>query len=225
MAPSLSYEELRKKKLEENKKKLEELNLGHLSVAFREATTSPKPSPVKSLKRKAPQEQGIVVLRRSNRVAKLPEPPKYREEAWNVVKRPRRTYKRRDLSHRVYASDEERMYAQTKAEEVEEKLGCELPTFVKPMLQSHVTGGFWLGLPTQFSNSYLPKHDATVTLVDEMEEEFDTVYLAKKRGLSGGWRGFSIHHQLVDGDALVFQLIKPTTFKVYIIRASGYYDK
>lgn len=48
------------------------------------------------------------------------------------------------MSNRVYASDEERMYAQTRAEEVEAELGSEFPTFVKPMLQSHVTGGFWL---------------------------------------------------------------------------------
>lgn len=32
--------------------------------------------------------------------------------------------------------------------------------------------------------------------------------------LVGGWKGFAIDHQLVDGDALVFQLVKPTEFKV-----------
>lgn len=53
-----------------------------------------------------------------------------------------------------------------------------------------------------------------ITLVDEDEDEFPTKYLAEKNGLSGGWRGFSIDHELVDGDALVFQLINPTTFKV-----------
>lgn len=53
-----------------------------------------------------------------------------------------------------------------------------------------------------------------LTLVDEDDNEFQTKYLADKTGLSGGWRGFSIDHQLVDGDALVFQLTKPTEFKV-----------
>ena len=53
-----------------------------------------------------------------------------------------------------------------------------------------------------------------LTLVDEDENEFQTKYLAEKTGLSGGWRGFSIDHQLVDGDTLVFQLTKPTEFKV-----------
>lgn len=61
---------------------------------------------------------------------------------------------------------------------------------------------------------YLPKKDATITLIDENGEEHDTTYLAHKKGLSAGWRGFSIYHELVDGDALVFQLAEPTTFKV-----------
>lgn len=53
-------------------------------------------------------------------------------------------YKRRDLANRVYASDEARAAATYKAEELEISLGATYPSFVKPMLQSHVTGGFWL---------------------------------------------------------------------------------
>lgn len=53
-----------------------------------------------------------------------------------------------------------------------------------------------------------------VSLVDEQGEEWPVVYLARKRGLSGGWKKFAVDHGLVDGDALVFQLIKPTVFKV-----------
>ena len=52
--------------------------------------------------------------------------------------------KQRDLSGRVYASDEARSYAIKRAEEVEAKLGSAYPSFIKPMLQSHTTGGFWL---------------------------------------------------------------------------------
>lgn len=55
-----------------------------------------------------------------------------------------RNFKRRCLADRVYASDEARLYAQTKAEEVESQLDPKFPSFVKPLLQSHVTGGFWL---------------------------------------------------------------------------------
>lgn len=53
-----------------------------------------------------------------------------------------------------------------------------------------------------------------ITLVDEEGDEFETKYLAEKTGLSGGWRGFAIYHELVDGDALVFQLVSRTEFKV-----------
>ncbi|URE09461.1 B3 [Musa troglodytarum] len=221
---TMSYEEQRRRRLEENKKKLEQLNLPHLSVALRGAVASPKASPAKQIKRKMSRDASLTPVRRSVRVAGLPE-PNYREVASDFVDRPRRiarVSKRRGLDDRVYASDEAREYAQTKAEEVEAGLDPKFPSFVKPMLQSHTTGGFWLGLPVIFCNKHLPKRDATITLIAEKGEESDTIYLAHKRGLSGGWKGFSVKHELVDGDAVVFQLIKTTTFKVYIVRASEY---
>lgn len=61
---------------------------------------------------------------------------------------------------------------------------------------------------------HLSHKDEIITLIDESGNEFPTKYLARKTGLSGGWKGFAVDHQLVDGDALVFQLIKPTKFKV-----------
>jgi hypothetical protein len=70
------------------------------------------------------------------------------------------------------------------------------------------------GLPSHFCDTYMPKKDSIVTLVDEKDEEFDTKYLAYKKGLSGGWAGFALSHGMRDGDAAVFQLIKPTAFKV-----------
>lgn len=51
---------------------------------------------------------------------------------------------RKDLENRVYATDEARGYAICKAEEVEQELDSSFPVFIKPMTQSHVTGGFWL---------------------------------------------------------------------------------
>ena len=44
----------------------------------------------------------------------------------------------------MYASRKARENANERAEELESILEKEYPTFVKPMLQSHVTGGFWL---------------------------------------------------------------------------------
>ncbi|KAH9620071.1 hypothetical protein KSS87_006904 [Heliosperma pusillum] len=77
------------------------------------------------------------------------------------------------------------------------------PSFVKTMLPSHVSGGFWLGLPSKFCDVNLPKQDCIIVLVDEAGKDFKTNYLAHKSGLSGGWRGFSIHQALQKGDVLV----------------------
>ncbi|KAK1427409.1 hypothetical protein QVD17_16093 [Tagetes erecta] len=218
-----NYEDLRKQRLEENKRRMEELHLPQLTQALKTAH-SPKPSP---MKRTQPRVIGteMVQVRRSSRVANLPAPV-YKEivlyDRVHVPSKRKYSYARRDLANRVYASDEAREYATTKAEELEANLEGDHPSFVKPMLPSHVTGGFWLGLPGYFCRKHLPKNDGTVTLIDEEGEEFPTVYLAHKVGLSGGWRGFSLSHELVDGDALVFHLIRPTVFKVYIIRCNGY---
>ncbi|XP_060168244.1 B3 domain-containing protein Os01g0234100-like isoform X3 [Lycium barbarum] len=111
--------------------------------------------------------------------------------------------------------------AMARAEEVKANLPTQFPNFIKNMNPSHVSGGFWLGLPKRFCDDHLPKHDNTVILVDENEEESATKYLAVKNGLSGGWRGFSIAHSLLEGDVLVFQLIQPCKFKVYIVRENS----
>lgn len=50
----------------------------------------------------------------------------------------------RNLSNRVYASEEAREEAFQKAEKLLSDLESEYPTFIKSMLQSHVSGGFWL---------------------------------------------------------------------------------
>ncbi|MCL7041562.1 hypothetical protein MKW94_024634, partial [Papaver nudicaule] len=89
------------------------------------------------------------------------------------------------------------------------------------MVRSHVSGCFWLGLPSKFCLSNLPKNDTLFTLADEDGKEYIVNYLPRKLGLSGGWKAFAIAHKLVAGDALVFHLIKFSIFKVYIVRTSG----
>ncbi|OMO94061.1 hypothetical protein CCACVL1_06206 [Corchorus capsularis] len=223
----LTYEAMRKRRMEENKKRMEELNLKTLSQALNKA--SPKLSPQGKKPRTPRIAVDVTAVRRSGRVADKPK-PNYKDVPLEPLERPRRgySYSRRNLLNRVDASDEERAYSIEKAQHLESNLESEsdFPTFVKPMLHSHTTGGFWLGLPGYFCRTYLPKHEKSIiTLVDEEGEEFPTIYLLEKTGLSGGWRGFSIDHNLVDGDALVFQLVAPTEFKVYIIRAYESDDK
>ncbi|KAJ0763165.1 putative transcription factor B3-Domain family [Helianthus annuus] len=67
----------------------------------------------------------------------------------------------------------------------------------------------------------MPKQDETVVLLDENDQEFNTKFLVDKTGLSGGWRGFSIAHNLLEGDTLVFQLVDRWKFKVYVVRVNG----
>ncbi|KAL3614199.1 hypothetical protein CASFOL_042273 [Castilleja foliolosa] len=218
-----AYEESRQKRLEENRKRMEELNLNKLAQSLH----TPKPSPMKRVKPRVPKQAlDLSMIRRSSRVADLPV-RSYKEVPVEPMGRAGgRTrgyssgHSRRDLSNRVYASDEDREYATQRAEDLQSGLDKDIPSFVKPMLQSHVTGGFWLGLPNWFCKDHLPTRDVTINLVDENGDESDTKYLHDKKGLSAGWRGFSIDHELVDGDALVFQLVEPTTFKVYIIRVN-----
>ncbi|KAJ8435825.1 hypothetical protein Cgig2_017120 [Carnegiea gigantea] len=251
---NLSYEEYRQKRVEENKKRLEDLNLVHLSQSLRNLT--PKSSPLKKVAKPRTVEKKLVPVRRSARVANNPAPVyvevshfspsprvfssmlsiEYNSVATgfclvksNRISSPRKSYgvsRSRDLSNRVYATDEARAYALEKAEKVVFRLEEEgYPTLIRSMLPSHVTGGFWLGLPADFCRSSLPRADGMVTLVDEEGEEYPTVYLARKRGLSGGWKGFAEAHQLVDGDAVIFQVISHSVLKVYILRANSDEDR
>ncbi|KAM3383885.1 hypothetical protein ACQJBY_008502 [Aegilops geniculata] len=112
--------------------------------------------------------------------------------------------------------------AMERAEEVLVKLPAEHPSFVKHMLHSHVVQGFWLGLPSGFCNKHLPKEDTTFVLEDEDGHSYDAKYLGAKQGLSGGWRGFAINHDIKVGDVVVFQLISSAKFKVYILRANNF---
>ncbi|MED6218720.1 hypothetical protein PIB30_029169 [Stylosanthes scabra] len=227
-AKACEYEEIRLKRLEENRKRMEALNLPNLSQALHNSPLSKSnPSPLKRVKSRTIEKQ-VVVVRRSSRVANMPAPV-YKEVVIDrvVISRSRRSgssYGRyRDYSKRVYASDEAREEALEKADKIQSDLQSESghPSFIKSMLQSHVTGGFWLGLSVQFCKMHLPKRDETLTLIDEDGDEYETLYLARKTGLSAGWRGFAIAHNLVDGDALVFELINRNTFKVYIVRVNS----
>ncbi|GER42191.1 B3 domain-containing protein At5g42700 [Striga asiatica] len=56
----------------------------------------------------------------------------------------------------------------------------ELPFFLKSMLPSNVSHGFWLHLPKNFCRLHLPNHDTSITLVDEWGNEYKTSYLLER---------------------------------------------
>ncbi|KAK2663079.1 hypothetical protein Ddye_001653 [Dipteronia dyeriana] len=117
--------------------------------------------------------------------------------------------------------DEVKLAVMGQANQVQANLAPQFPSLIKYMLQSHVTRGFWLGLPSKFCLEHLPRHDTIFVLEDENGNEYNTKYLAEKIGLSAGWRGFSISHKIREGDVAVFHLVSQTKFKVYIVRSSG----
>lgn len=72
-------------------------------------------------------------------------------------------------------------------------------------------------MPAEFCNKHLPKQDTGIMLEDENGEEHRTRYLGHKQGLSAGWRGFAIKHDIKVGDVVVFQLVESTKFKASFV--------
>uniref|UniRef100_A0A453ME62 TF-B3 domain-containing protein n=1 Tax=Aegilops tauschii subsp. strangulata TaxID=200361 RepID=A0A453ME62_AEGTS len=184
------------------------------------ARPPPGPSPTPNRKPKAPPPGE---LRRSGRVASLPEQPNYLKGA-----------QQRDYQG-LYAdviwkgpTDEERATAAAKAEELQRQIHrIRWPAFVKPITHACASRAYFMTIPKQ-STEYLPVHDEPVVVVDEADDESHMMYNASRQGrhcyLSKGWREFAVDYDLENGDCLVFQLIESAKFKVYIFRASPDYE-
>ncbi|CAL4931739.1 unnamed protein product [Urochloa decumbens] len=218
-AAAAAYEAQRRRQIEENKRRIEELGLRHLAAAA-------MPPQAKMLKPKhkarVPEDAAAAASvaappRRSGRVANLPEQPYYREPLLNSVRIPGPTAVER--SHAI---------AKDKAKELEGELGANYPTFVKTMNQNSIIKPL-MRLPPHFCSEHLPdpgKGCVVITLVDEKDDEFDVPYF--RWGPNGcyyfinRWKWFAMDHNLADGDCIVFQLVEQRRFKVYIIRADSY---
>ncbi|XP_047177220.1 putative B3 domain-containing protein At5g58280 isoform X3 [Vigna umbellata] len=220
-----TYEEARKQRLEENKKRFEDLGISRISKNLTEITSSAKKSGHHVHKLKPKKSNGEVEPRRSSRVRN--PVPSYREDVSihlpalrkRSISSTRGSYTARPLDEIKEATEEERLYALEAAEALQINLNSSYPSFIKSMLWSHVYRGFWLGLPSKFCEEHFPKTVCDMVLEDENGSEYKAVYIGNKSGLSGGWRAFALDHKLDDGDALVFELIEPSRFKIYIVRA------
>ncbi|KAK7276141.1 hypothetical protein RIF29_17274 [Crotalaria pallida] len=221
-----TYEEARKQRLEENKKRFEDLGISKISKNLTEIVT-----PVKKTQHRLPRSKSktddVVEPRRSSRVRN--SVPSYQEEFGDDLptlrKRSRSnssscySYIARPLEEIKEATDKQRTRAWEAAEKLLTDLQSKNPSFIKSMVRSHVYSCFWLGLPSRFCEDHLPKTQCDMILEDENGSEYDAVYIGKRSGLSGGWRAFALEHKLDDGDALVFELIEPARFKIYIVKA------
>ncbi|XP_050211038.1 B3 domain-containing protein Os01g0234100-like [Mercurialis annua] len=119
-----------------------------------------------------------------------------------------------------YNDTETSVSTMERAKELQATLDASLPSFAKVLVRSNVTVGFWMHLPMPFCKLHLPKSDAAVSVEMENGREFTINYIADRTALSGGWKAFCSANQLHEGDILVFHLLKPVTFKVYIVRGS-----
>ncbi|WOK95481.1 B3 domain-containing protein [Canna indica] len=227
-ADANSYEELRKQRVQQNLKHLEELGISQISKCLLEVTKcehklfKPRASP------KMKKSPGTMEIRRSSRARN--SVPSYRDQVEDTELRSyRKRYSRSEQKGREYtgrvASYEEHARAVEKAEELQSNLNPSYPSFIKSMVRSHVSSCFWLGLPTRFCKEHLPPNELKMVLEDENGTEYDAVYIGSRTGLSGGWRGFAMDHNLEDGDVIVFELTEPARFKVYIIKAIDAEDK
>ncbi|CAN0846571.1 B3 domain-containing protein Os01g0234100 [Linum grandiflorum] len=122
----------------------------------------------------------------------------------------------------LYDSKEAMDVVMNKAQEIKANLPNHHPVLLKMMLPSYVQGGFSLSMAKDFCDDHLPMMDQMVELEDEDGQVWPAKYLAGKQGLSGGWRAFSNHHNLVEGDVVLFELVRSTKFKVYIVRRNAF---
>ncbi|XP_071738011.1 putative B3 domain-containing protein At5g58280 [Rutidosis leptorrhynchoides] len=224
---SNSYEEARKQQLLENKKRFEDLGILKITKTLSDLSKSDKKFKQREVKPKIRNSEIITEPRRSTR-ARNPIVT-YQDEVdvgFPTVRRKSKlnsswdSYLARPIEEVRMASYEERIKAIKSAEKLQSNLQSEYPSFVKSMVRSHVYSCFWLGLPQRFCKSHLPKSTTTIMLEDEDGNEYEAVFISSRTGLSGGWRAFALEHKLDDGDALIFELVEPTRFKIYIVKVS-----
>ncbi|MCO5582950.1 hypothetical protein L7F22_036853 [Adiantum nelumboides] len=220
---SSTYEDARLQRLQDNKRRLEELGLTGMSrsltAIFKKTKTFSPRSPLKH-RYKSAIPSDLLESRRSSRIAQRPAPV-YRDIDEECSKL-RRSTPRRGASVRqrwcTFISDQ----ARDNAADAVSCIETSHPSFVKRMLPSHVSSCFWLGLPLSFCKAHLPKNDQYMKLVTEQGEEWESLYLARKTGLSAGWKRFAEDNELRDGDAVLFELVQDNQFNVRIARVVGY---
>uniref|UniRef100_A0A1J3J7J8 Putative B3 domain-containing protein n=1 Tax=Noccaea caerulescens TaxID=107243 RepID=A0A1J3J7J8_NOCCA len=222
----MAYEEARKLRLEENQKRFQELGITQISKSLNQSSTK---TPQKRIPRAIEKSLSAAEPRRSSRVRT--NIPSYRDDVTVDIgrtlslrkSRHNSTWSRyiaRPLHECKFASYEEKVGAHNAAEEFQSRLGSPHPSFVKSMVRSHVYSCFWLGLPSRFCVAHLPEQTVEIVLEDEKGEEYEAVYIGARTGLSGGWKRFALDHKLDDGDALLFLLIEPKRFKIYVFRGA-----
>ncbi|CAI9104347.1 OLC1v1003000C1 [Oldenlandia corymbosa var. corymbosa] len=108
-----------------------------------------------------------------------------------------------------------------RAKEIEANLDPQFPCFKKIMLRTHLGNAYSLNLPMAFVRKNMPPHEAVCTLEDEDGELWETMFcFGEIHFFRAGWKEFAVDHNLLEGDAVVFQLVAPCKFKAFIVRST-----
>ncbi|GAQ88394.1 hypothetical protein KFL_004240060 [Klebsormidium nitens] len=208
MAKLSKIELERQERIKENERHLQDFGIVDAADALAASRAKPQ-APRRRSSLGAHGVDGIVEIRRSGRVQNMPAVSyKDLEERNDHLRLTRGPGRRsagpyRPRSGTSTCSDEARDEAEARANAIK----VEGPAFVKRLLQSMISGGFWLQWPNDWCVVHMPSHDVWVTLLDADGEAWECKYLGGKKGLSAGWRGYSIHKGFDDGDALAFEVL------------------
>lgn len=229
MAEVNEYELARMRRIEENRKRMQELGI---MEASRDLTASaPRPQKPRAPARRSgyDSDNPFHITRRSDRVAYM-DRPDYRDMDgdYDPDWRPRaqRPNYGGYTSSRNPGSHQRRAWVSTTAREHAERLAFSFaehqptPCMAKVLTPSQMSGGYWMGLQSDFCKHNMPTTEENIVLEDGEGREWDAIYKPHKRALSGGWRSFAIDHGLEEGDAIVFEQVEPFRMKVHLFRAA-----
>lgn len=197
------YEEARKQRLLENNKKFEEL--GILKIA---KTLSDLSKPEKKI---FPEKCEAMLRRNAQIESRRSTRTRYPIFTNHDDVRP--------LEEVKIATHAERLHALESALKRQSEMQSENPSVVMSMSRTHVCTTFQLFLEREFCKKHLQECRMDMVLEDEDGNQYKVVTGMHGR-LGIGWRAFVLEHKLDFGDALLFELVEPQRFKVYIFKAS-----
>ncbi|KAI3941358.1 hypothetical protein MKW92_005305, partial [Papaver armeniacum] len=230
MAQGNSYEEARKQRLKDNKRRFEELGVSKMANNLIDGDKTKNKAPRQVKSKTTPVIPADLVRRSSrprNQVTYSEGQEGFRtkgEEGFRTKGKERlgtKICKTSYITTRV-ASEAERLDALKRAMSFQRGLLSGNSSFVKSLSFSHVSGSFQMRIPSEFHDNHLSM-ETKVSIVLEDGEGLtnETIYNGVTGFLIAGWKLFSMDHKLDDGDALVFELIEPTRFKVHIFKVSN----
>jgi hypothetical protein len=238
-APLNAYEAERASKIAANRRQLEALGLLQLGKAIRtvEAPAAARnvATPAKRPAQATTPSRASARIGASERVcyAEAPEPAL---GGAGERRAPRAARVVLDAVWRGFAASPEAAAAAFDAAVDDAAERVDAAVFIKQMMPSIISGGFWFSLPcATLPDSVVAAVDqdaakSTVWLEDADGVLFPCVWLKRPTGagLSGGWRGFAIAHALNTADALVFEHVtagggaaSPLRLRVTIHRAQA----